>query len=57
MLLKGGSLLSEFKKITKSISIEEKRLSRHGLKTSRKLEMLYKRRAVLLKNAREGLAR
>jgi transposase len=56
-LFKGGSVLSEFKKITKRISIEEKRLSRHGLKTSRKLEMLYKRRAVLLKNAREGLAR
>jgi len=55
-LFKGGSVLSEFKKITKSISIEEKRLARHGLKTSRKLEMLYKRRAVLLKNAREGLA-
>ncbi|MFP3262610.1 MAG: transposase [Nitrososphaeria archaeon] len=57
MLFKGGSLLSEFKKITKRISIEEKRLSRHGLKTSRKLEMLYKKRALLLKNAREGLAR
>jgi len=57
MLFKGGSLLSEFKKITKRISIEEKRLSRHGLKTSRKLEMLYKKRSFLLKNAREGLAR
>ncbi|NAY82359.1 MAG: IS200/IS605 family element transposase accessory protein TnpB [Thaumarchaeota archaeon] len=57
MLFKGGSVLSEFKKITKQISIEEKRLSRHGLKTSRKLEMLYKKRALLLKNAREGLAK
>jgi len=57
MLFKGGSLLSEFKKITKSISIEEKRLSRHGLKTSKKLEKLYKKRSLLLKNAREGLAR
>ncbi|MFP3166511.1 MAG: transposase [Nitrososphaeria archaeon] len=57
MLFKGGSVLSEFKKITKRISIEEKRLARHGLKTSRKLKMLYNRRALLLKNAREGLAR
>ena len=57
MIFKGGSLLSEFKKITKLISIEEKRLAKHGLKTSRKLEMLYKKRALLLKNAREGLAR
>jgi transposase len=57
MLFKGGTVLSEFKKITKRISIEEKRLARHGLKTSRKLEMLYKKRALLLKNAREGLAR
>jgi hypothetical protein len=56
MIFKGGSLLSEFKKITKQISIEEK-LSRHGLKTSKKLEMLYKKRSLLLKNAREGLAR
>ena len=56
-LFKGGSVLSEFKKITKSISIEEKRLARHGLKTSRKLEKLYKKRSLLLKNAREGLAR
>jgi len=29
MLFKGGTVLSEFKKITKSISIEEKRLARH----------------------------
>jgi len=50
-------VLSEFKKITKSISIEEKRLARYGLKTSRKLEKLYKKRSLLLKNAREGLAR
>ncbi|MFP3225107.1 MAG: hypothetical protein RXR30_04880 [Nitrososphaeria archaeon] len=50
-------MLSEFKKITKQISIEEKRLSRHGLKTSRKLEMLYKNRSLLLKNVREGIAR
>ena len=57
MLFKGGSLLSEFKKITKSISIEEKRLAKHGLKNSRKLEKLYKKRSLLLKNAREGLAR
>jgi len=57
MLFKGGSLLSDFKKITKRISIEEKRLAMHGLKTSRKLEMLYKKRALLLKNAREGLTR
>jgi len=57
MLFKGGSLLSEFKKITKRISIEEKRLSRHGLKTSRKLEVLYNKRSLLLKNAREGLTR
>jgi transposase len=57
MIFKGGSVLSEFKKITKRISIEEKRLARHGLKTSRKLEMLYKKRSLLLKNAREGLAR
>ncbi|NAY82486.1 MAG: transposase [Thaumarchaeota archaeon] len=57
MIFKGGSVLSEFKKITKRILIEEKRLSRHGLKTSRKLEMLYKKRSLLLKNAREGLAR
>jgi len=57
MLFKGGSVLSEFKKITKRISKEKKRLAKHGLKTSRKLEMLYKRRAVLLKNARESLAR
>jgi len=57
MLFKGGSVLSEFKKITKSISIEEKKLARHGLKTSRKLEKLYKKRSFLLKNAREGLAR
>jgi transposase len=57
MLFKGGSVLSEFKKITKRISIEEKRLARHGLKTSRKLEMLYNKRSLLLKNAREGLAR
>jgi transposase len=57
MLFKGGSLLSEFKKITKSISIEEKRLAKHGLKTSRKLEKLYNKRSLLLKNAREGLAR
>ncbi|MFP3416899.1 MAG: transposase [Nitrososphaeria archaeon] len=56
-LFKGGSLLSEFKKITKRISIEEKRLSRDGLKTSRKLEKLYKKRSLLLKNAREGLVR
>jgi transposase len=56
-LFKGGSVLSEFKKITKSISIEEKRLARHGFKTSRKLEKLYKKRSLLLKNAREGLAR
>jgi len=57
MLYKGGSVLSEFKEITKRISIKEKRLSRHGLKTSRKLEKLYKKRSLLLKNAREGLAR
>jgi len=57
MIFKGGSVLSEFKKITKSISIEEKRLARHGLNTRRKLEMLYKKRALLLNNAREGLAR
>jgi putative transposase len=57
MLFKGGSALSEFKKITKHISKEKKKLAKHGLKTSRKLEMLYKRRAALLKNAREGLAR
>jgi len=57
MLFKGGSLLSDFKKITKRISIEEKRLAMHGLKTSRKLEMLYKKRSLVLKNAREGLAR
>jgi transposase len=57
MIFKGGSVLSEFKKITKRISIEEKRLARHGLKTSRKLEMLYNKRSLLLKNAREGLAR
>jgi len=50
-------VLSEFKKITKRISKEKKKLAKHCLKTSRKLEMLYKRRAVLLKNAREGLAR
>ena len=56
MLFKGGSVLSEFKKLTKRISKEKKKLAKHGLKTSRKLEMLYKRRAVLLKNAREGLA-
>ncbi|MFP3290366.1 MAG: transposase [Nitrososphaeria archaeon] len=57
MLFKGGSLLSEFKKITKSISIEEKKLAKHGLKTSRKLEKLYNKRSLVLKNAREGLAR
>ena len=57
MLFKGGSVLSEFKKITKRISKEKKKLAKHGLKTSRKLEMLYNRRALLLKNAREGLAR
>jgi len=57
MIFKGGSVLSEFKKITKRISIEEKRLAMHGLKTSRKLEMLYKKRSLVLKNAREGLAR
>jgi len=57
MLFKGGSVLSEFKKITKSISKEKKKLAKHGLKTSRKLEMLYNRRALLLNNAREGLAR
>ena len=57
MLFKGGSVLSEFKRITKRISIEEKKLARHGLKTSRKLEMLYNRCSLLLKNAREGLAR
>jgi transposase, IS605 OrfB family, central region len=57
MLFKGGSVLSEFKKLTKRISKEKKKLAKHGLKTSRKLEMLYKRRAALLKNAREGLAR
>ena len=57
MLFKGGSVLSEFKKITKRISIEEKRLARHGLKNNRKLEKLYKKRALLLKNAREGLAK
>jgi len=57
MLSKGCSVLSEFKKITKRISKEKKKLAKHGLKTSRKLEMLYKRRAALLKNAREGLAR
>jgi len=57
MLFKGGSVLSKFKKITKRISIEEKRLARHGLKTSRKLEKLYKKRSLLLKNAREGLER
>jgi len=56
MLFKGGSVLSEFKKITKRISKEKKKLSRHGLKTSRTLEMLYNRRAALLKNAREGHA-
>jgi len=43
MIFKGGSVLSEFKKITKRISIEEKRLERHGLKTSKKLEKLYKK--------------
>ncbi|MFP3223177.1 MAG: transposase, partial [Nitrososphaeria archaeon] len=57
MIFKGGSVLSEFKKITKRISIEEKRLARHGLKTSRKFEKLYNKRSLLLKNAREGLAR
>ena len=57
MIFKGGSVLSEFKKITKRISIEEKRLAMHGLNTSRKLEKLYKKRSILLKNAREGLAR
>jgi len=57
MLFKGGSVLSEFKKITKRIAKEKKRLSRHGLKTSKKLEKLYKKRSLLLKNAREGLAR
>jgi len=57
MIFKGGSLLSEFKKITKRISIEEKKLARHGLKTSKKLEKLYKKRSLVLKNAREGLAR
>ena len=57
MLFKGGSVLSEFKKITKSISIEEKRLSMHSLKTSKKLEKLYNKRSLVLKNAREGLAR
>jgi putative transposase len=57
MLFKGGSALSEFKKITKLIVKEKKRLAKHGLKTSRKLEMLYNRCTVLLKNVREGLAR
>jgi len=57
MLFKGGSVLSEFKKITKRISKEKKRLARHGLKTSRKLVILYNKRSLLLKNAREGLAR
>jgi len=57
MFFKSGSVLSEFKRITKRISIEEKKLARHGLKTSRKLEMLYNRCSLLLKNAREGLAR
>jgi len=40
MLFKGGSVLSEFKKITKRISKEKKKLAKHGLKTSRKLGML-----------------
>lgn len=53
MLFKGGSALSEFKKITKRIAKEKKRLAKHGLKTSRKLEMLYNKRTVLLKNVRE----
>ncbi|MFP3222806.1 MAG: transposase [Nitrososphaeria archaeon] len=57
MIFKGGLVLSEFKKITKRIAKEKKRLAKHGLKTSRKLEMLYKKRSLLLKNAREGLAR
>jgi len=57
MLFKGGSVLSEFKKITKRISIKEKRLAIHGLKTSKKFEKLYNKRSLLLKNAKEGLAR
>jgi len=57
MIFKGGPVLSEFKKLSKRISIEEKRLAMHGLNTSRKLEKLYKKRSILLKNAREGLAR
>jgi len=57
MLFKGGSVLSEFKKLSKRIAKEKKKLAKHGLKTSRKLEMLYKKRSLLLKNAREGLAR
>jgi len=57
MIFKGGSVLSEFKKITKRIAKEKKRLARHDLKTSKKFEKLYKKRALLLKNAKEGLAR
>jgi len=56
IIFKGGSVLSEFKKITKRVAKEKKRLARHGLKTSRKLEKLYNKRSLLLKNAREGLA-
>ena len=49
-------MLSEFK-LSKRIAKEKKKLAKHGLKTSRKLEMLYNKRFLLLKNAREGLAR
>jgi len=57
MLFKGGSALSEFKKITKRIVKEKKRLAKHGFKTSRKLEMCIIDVLSLLKNVREGLAR
>jgi len=54
MIFKGGSVLSEFKKITKRIAKEKKRLARHGLKTSRKLEKLYNKRSLLLRTLEKG---
>jgi len=57
MLFKGGSVMSKYKELAKAISKEKKKLVMHRQKTSRKLESMYKERALLLKNAREGPAR
>ena len=57
MLFKGGSVMAKYKRISRAISKEKKKLAMHKQKTSRKLESLYRKRKLLLKNAREGMAR